>query len=158
MWVEKHPSSGSVGVFNGVNGVLHIKYADRGTKRKKIAPIGGGGREMALRSERNVWGNVCKLDAVIDYRLLSLTARHMETVTVFRYEYVRGRRTLLSRNAHQFLRPVLFDLLLSPLSFLLFFNFLPPHRICLEYYFPRGIVVTNETCGLQIIQIKFYEN
>ena len=137
MWVEKHPSSGSVGVFNGVNGVLHIKYADRGTKRKKIASIGGGGRgEMALRSGRNVWSNVCKLDAVIDYRLLSLTARHMETVTVFRYEYVRGRRTPLSRNAHQFLRPVLFDLLLSPLPFLLFFNFffffLPPHRICLE--------------------------
>lgn len=29
------PSSGFSGVFNGVNGVLHIKYADRGLKRKK---------------------------------------------------------------------------------------------------------------------------
>lgn len=42
---------------------------------------------MALGFGGNVWSNVCKLDAVIDYRPLSLTARHMETVTVFRYAH-----------------------------------------------------------------------
>lgn len=89
MWVARRPSSGSGGVFNGVNGLLHIKYADRGTKRKKM---GGGGRRMVLGSGRNVWSYVCKLDAVIDYRLLSLTARHMETVTVFRYAYTNMPR------------------------------------------------------------------
>lgn len=127
MWVARRPSSGSGGVFNGVNGLLHIKYADRGTKRKKM---GGGARRMVLGPGRNVWSNVCKLDAVIDYRLLSLTARHMETVTVFRYAYANMPRynaaiVLALANAHQFLRPVLFDSLLSLLPLLLFPNFQP---------------------------------
>lgn len=33
--------------------------------------------------KRYVWNNVCKLYAVIDYGSLSLTARQIETVTVF---------------------------------------------------------------------------
>lgn len=53
------------------------------------AQIGGYNGKRRKRNssgfKRNVWNNVCKLDAVIDYGSLSLTARHMETV--FRHAY-----------------------------------------------------------------------
>lgn len=80
--VEKCGSQGGF-VFNGVNGVLHIKY-------------GGGGERIYIKGW--VCGAMCvKLDAVIDYRApLSLTGRHMETVTVFRYEYHHQYLPLLS--------------------------------------------------------------
>lgn len=56
------------------------------------AQIGGYNGKRRKRNssgfKRNVWNNVCKLDAVIDYGSLSLTARHMETVTVFRHEHI----------------------------------------------------------------------
>lgn len=62
----------AVFVFNGVNGVLHIKYADRGR---------GRARERISKGCAVGWmcvyvcGAMCvKLDAVIDYGPLSLTA------------------------------------------------------------------------------------
>lgn len=55
------PSSGFSGVFNGVNGVLHIKYADRGSRRKKKGVDGEerGGRQngSGIREERR--GAMC---------------------------------------------------------------------------------------------------
>lgn len=52
---------------------------------------GKGRKQNSSGFERNVWSNVCKLDAVIDYGLLSLTTRHMETVTVFRHAHTDMR-------------------------------------------------------------------
>lgn len=51
-----------------------------------VLKIRGGEREKEYR--RGVCVCVCvELDAVIDYGPLSLTGRHMETVTVFRYRH-----------------------------------------------------------------------
>lgn len=120
MWVAEPPSNGFADVFNGVNGVLHIKYADRGMKRKKTGTRNDCGR--------NAWSNVCKLDAVIDYSLLSLTARHMETVTVFRYSHTNMLRriSVFVRECPSISTPrcVVFHLLLSPFLFFLHFLFL----------------------------------
>lgn len=72
MWVDTFLPLSRGFVFNGVNGVLRIKNTGRRTR------------------ERISKGYVCvcvELDAVIDYGPLSLTGRHMETVTVFRYRH-----------------------------------------------------------------------
>lgn len=49
---RKAPSSGSSGVFNGVNGVLHIKYADRG-----VITVKGGSR--IAQDLRGTCGAMC---------------------------------------------------------------------------------------------------
>lgn len=54
--------------------ILNVQIGGYNGKRRKRNSSG---------FKRNVWNNVCKLDAVIDYGSLSLTARHMETVIIF---------------------------------------------------------------------------
>lgn len=60
--------------------ILNVQIGGYNGKRRK--------RNSSGFRKRNVWNNVCKLDAVIDYGSLSLTARHMETVTVFSHAHI----------------------------------------------------------------------